>query len=532
VKTGITAEGNSNPRPFFFVIRRPTGKEQRLMTEQTEQEKSDLKNTVTIEDIGPCKKKITVEIPAERIEQISDEQYGELSRQAVVPGFRKGRAPRRLLEKRFGKETSEQIKLKLLAEASEAAIKDNELDILGEPDIDYEKVELPAEGPMKFGFEVEVRPQFELPSLEGIPLERTKLEITDEQVDGELGRLCRYSGIWTPRKEDDAVQADDQIIADAVLRIEGVEEEERHDNVEIYVRPTGFVGPIPVEKLDELLIGAKAGDTRKTSIQMSKTFFREQYRQKKIEVEITVKDIKYIKPAEINEMLLANYGAASEQDLKEQIRVSLQARLERQARLAMVDQVYKYMLDKTKFELPADVTANYSMTLLRRQYANLLSRGLPREQIEEQMEQLRAGSDQRAEEQLRTFFIMDKVAKQLEVEVNDEELNGQIAALAMQQGQRPERLRHEMERNGSLEQFRQQIRDEKCLEKLLESAKVTEVEPQKAPEKPKKVAKAEEKPRKTAKKTARAAGKSTEKKASSDKSPAKKQKKTTKKKTG
>ena len=73
------------------------------------------KNTVTIEDAGPCKKKVVIEIPEEAIKKATDEQYGELHKEAQIPGFRKGRAPRRLLEKRFGKEVSEQVKLKLLA---------------------------------------------------------------------------------------------------------------------------------------------------------------------------------------------------------------------------------------------------------------------------------------------------------------------------------------------------------------------------------------------------------------------------------
>jgi FKBP-type peptidyl-prolyl cis-trans isomerase (trigger factor) len=117
-------------RPFFISGRRFRTaefdhiKEYGQMEEDKQQsegqsvdETTELKNTVTIEDIGPCKKKVSVEVPAEKIKKITDEQYSELGREAVVPGFRKGRAPRRLLEKRFGKEASEQIKLKILADA-------------------------------------------------------------------------------------------------------------------------------------------------------------------------------------------------------------------------------------------------------------------------------------------------------------------------------------------------------------------------------------------------------------------------------
>ena len=195
-----------------------------LQSTNEEQESRTSKNIITIEDAGPCKKKVLIEIPEESIKEAVDEQYKELAREAVVPGFRKGRAPRRLLEKRFGKETNEQIKLKLLAEASEAAIKDKELDILGDPDIDFEKVELPATGPMKFEFEAEVRPEFELPKLDGIPVKRPKLEVTDEQVTREIDQLRRWAGVWTPR-EDGKIEQDDQIIADVLLRPELTEEE-------------------------------------------------------------------------------------------------------------------------------------------------------------------------------------------------------------------------------------------------------------------------------------------------------------------
>jgi trigger factor len=487
-------------------------------TETKEEESPAVKNTVTIEDAGPCKKKVIIEIPEEAIKNATDEQYESLRKEALVPGFRKGRAPRRLLEKRFGKETTEQIKLKLLADAGDSAVKDNELVALGEPDIDFENIELPAEGPLKFDFEVEVRPEFDLPKLEGIPVTRTKLEVTDEQIDRELEQLRKWSGVWTPRK-DEAAEVDDQIIADAVLKVADVEEkkeekeevepgEEKLNNIEIYVRPSGFVGAVPVEKLDEVLAGAKVGDTRQTTVDVPKTYFREEYRGKKVDVQITIKDIKYLKPAELNENFLNKYHVEDENQFREKIQDSLQSRLEAQVRTEMAEQIHKYLLENTDFDLPLDVVAEQSTSLLQRQYTNLLMRGLPREKIDEQFQQLQAGSEQRAKEQLKTFFIMDKIADKLEVEVTEEEINGHIAQLAIQQGQRPERMREQMLRDGSLAQFRLQVREQMCIAKLLESAKVTEKKAKKAAKKP---------PKKTVKKA-----ESTEKKET------KKRKKTTK----
>ncbi|MHC4286463.1 MAG: trigger factor, partial [Planctomycetota bacterium] len=349
--------------------------EQATETENSEEQQDQIKNTVTIAEAGPCRKKVIVEIPEEAIKKATEEQYETLRKDALVPGFRKGRAPRRLLEKRFGKETTEQVKLKLIADASDSAVKDSKLDALRDPDIDFEKrplctveldfqadldkstiseklrkefeknnapisknaavsveqaetewlvtdegksypikkeqdklniyesIDLPAEGPLKFDFEVEVRPEFDLPQIEGIPVTRTKLEVTDEQIDREVEQLQKLSGLWTPRT-DGATEVDDQIIADAVLKVTDVEAEEKLDNINIHVRTNGFVGAVPVEKLDELLAGAKVGDTKKTSVEVPKTFFREEYRGKTVDIQITVNDIKYLKPAALDEDFL------------------------------------------------------------------------------------------------------------------------------------------------------------------------------------------------------------------------------------
>ncbi len=456
--------------------------------DQEQEQSTAPKNTVTIEEAGPCKKKLIVEIPEESIKSATDERYENLRKEAVVPGFRKGRAPRRLLEKRFGKETTEQIKLKLLADASDSAVKDNELNVLREPDIDFKEIELPQSGPLKFDFEVEVRPEFDLPQLEGIEVNKTKLQVTDEQIDREIERLQRWSGTWVPRG-DGQVQAEDQIIADVILKTEDVEEEEKLDNIEIFVRANGFVGAIPVEKLDELLIGAKTGDSLQTSIEVAKTYFKEQYRGKKVDIKIDIKDIKWLKPPELDENFFNKLGVENESELRNTLSDSLQGRLEQQSRTQMSEQIYKYMLDNTDFELPADIVADQATMLLQRQYTNLIRQGLPKEQLEEQMEQLQAASAQQAGQQLKTFFIMDKVAEKLNIEVTEEELNGHIAQLAIQRGQRPERLREDMTRDGSLSQFRLQVREDKCIAKLLESAKITEVEPKKETKKKKKTAK-------------------------------------------
>lgn len=486
-------------------------------TQPVEETKEESKNIITVSDAGPCKKKVEIEIPAEVIHGKLDEKYKELRKEAVVPGFRKGRTPIRLLEKRFGTDITQQVKLELMATASEEAIKENGIDSLRDPDIDHEKIELPEDGPLKFEFEVEVRPEFDLPELEGIAVEKPKVEATDDRVEEELAALQKRAGVWTP-KEKGGASVDDQVIADVVLVTEGAADHDKRENIEITVRKNGFVAGIPVEDLDKLLSGAKHGDEKKTTVDIPATFFNEDYRGKKVEVAISVKEVKQMEPAELNEDFFKRLNVADADELKDNLREQMNLQAERQARAAMSEQVYAYLRENTKLDLPETVVAEQSLSLLQRQYSNMLMQGMAKEQIDEQMDQLRASSEQQAAEQLKLYFVMDKIADKFEIEVSEEEINGHIAYVAATRGRRPEKMREELARDGSLAQFALQIREEKCVEKILEKAAITEVESKK-PAAAKKTAK-----KKTAKKT-------TTKKKEADGDAKPKAKKTTKKKT-
>ena len=94
------------------------------------------------------------------------------------------------------------------------------------------------------------------------------------------------------------------------------------------MRANGRVGAVPVEKLDELLIGAKVGETKETSVEVSKTFFREEYRGKKVDIKIDIKDVKWLKPGELDENLFKQIGVEDEEELRERIQDTLQGRLE------------------------------------------------------------------------------------------------------------------------------------------------------------------------------------------------------------
>jgi len=486
-----------------------------------EKKSEEIKNIVTIEDAGPCKKKVSVEIPAEKIQQALTDEYKELKLGAEVPGFRKGRAPMRLLEKKFGSDITKQVKLKLLAEASESAVTDNDIDMLGDPDIKHDDIELPDEGPMKFDFEVEVRPDFELPSLEGISVDKPKIEIGDDEIAEQIESICKRAGVWEPK--DGPVEDDDRIVADVVMDIEGVEENAKYENIEITSSANGFVAGVPVENLNELLAGAKASDEKKikVNIDVPATFYNEQFRGKSTEITIDVKDVKHLVPAELNEDFFTRVGVDDETDLKDRIAEQLEQQADSQAKQQMAEQIHEYLSKNVKLDLPESIVADQSTRILQRQYSNMLMQGMEREQMDQQMGQLRASSEDEARQQLKTFFIMDKVAEQLKVEVTDEEVNSRIAQIAAMRGRRPEKMREELARDGSLAQFSLEIREQKCIDKMLETAKITEVKAEKKPDKKKKKAVKKTK-KKTAKKAEKKPAAKTAKKKTAKKKPVRK----------
>jgi len=196
------------------------------------------------------------------------------------------------------------------------------------------------------------------------------------------------------------------------------------------------------------------------------------------------------------------------------LRENAEMELEQRIRTAMQESVYEYLLAKTEFDLPTAVVADQAEQLLKRQYTSLLMQGQKSDQVAELMENLKASSEEQARSQLKTFFIMDKISEKLEIKASEEEINGHIAQVAMQRQMRPEKMKEQMLRDGSLSQFALEVTQQKCVDKLLETAKIKEVTPKKpAPAKKvvkKKTAKKTEPAEKTAPKKSTAKKKSTE----------------------
>jgi trigger factor len=459
----------------------PSGQPQASPGEdESKQEPSDaekLKQAIQVktESAGLLRTKLSITIPHETIDERLEAQFDELRREAQIPGFRRGRAPRRLVEKRFGGEVKDELKDKLVAEAYLAAVEKEELKVLGEPELELEKIELPEHDDLFFTCEVELRPEFGVPTLDGIAITRPRIEVGEGHVGQQIDRMRAMRGTFEP-VEAGQVQPDDLVVADVTVLVDS-QVVHREENAQVYVRPCVIDG-IVVESLGPALTEAKVGETRSVEVRLPESYRLEEHRGKPARMELKVHEIKRLVLPPLDESLLREMGFENEAELREWVRADLEARLDQQVRRAMRDQVYRYLLDNTSLEVPPALSQRQSDRAVARRRIDLLLQGVPEAEVDKQVDELRTTATQQVAQDLKLFFICEKIAEELGVEVSEEEINARIGQIAQRYGRRFDRVRDDLMRRGGLTALYVDLREQKCVDRLLEKASIVDAQPE------------------------------------------------------
>jgi trigger factor len=424
---------------------------------------------VQVETIATCKKRLSITIPREEIDAKFDERFTELENEAFVPGFRVGHAPRRLIEKRFRDAVAEEVRLKLVSEAFEKALQEQELDVVGDPDVDPEKIELPDEGPMTFSVDLEVRPEFELPEdTTTIPVDEVERpEVSDESVAEALERLREQNGRLETAGADEPAGERDLVVADLTIQAGDVMVVDRQ-NVRLPVRQVAIDG-IRLDELPGLLTGAKAGDTKETTITIGQDADNEDVRGKEAHLAVKVNEVQRLKVPTDDELLQATDYEDMEA-LRGAIRRQQESRSEAQFREAQEEAVRNWLLQEIPFDLPQDLVSRHANRLLQRRLMALQYRGVPADELEQHMDEIAGATSDQAARDLRLHFILDAVAKAEGIEVTDTEVDARVRFMAVQYGRKADRLREEMEASGHLDSLRGQILEDKVIRTLLDRA--------------------------------------------------------------
>lgn len=471
------------------LLDRAEEESEKLLTELKE------KIQVEVEDAGTLRKKLAITVPAEVIASQLEHNFNELRSDALVPGFRKGRAPLRLIQKRFAADVRESLKTSILGQSYFAAVENQEFDVLGEPrfnigtedgeklmefDEALEHIKLPESGDFTYCCEIEIKPTFELPELKAIAVKTPKIRITKKDVDEQLMRQRKIRGRYEPLTKGKA-KAGDQLIAKVKLTVEGdvVKEE---DNVELGVRATRIDG-ILLKELGTVFTGVQPGDQCSTECEIPDDYERTDLRGKKGLFEFTIHEVKRLKPITLK-ALIEQSGAESEEELRESVRDEMEAERDRLVERAKKEQVLDYLLEQIPLELPDKLSARQTDRAVLRKMIDLQQRGVPPGDIEAHIDELRTSAKEEVARSLKLDFILEKVAEQLEIAVTDEEVNTEIARMARLYNQRFDRVRDDLHSRGLLTQLAEQIRQDKCVAALLSDARLEEVKPKDTGESP------------------------------------------------
>ncbi len=448
-----------------------------VATEQGAEQSERIKSNVTITDAGPCRKKIAIEIPADVVEEQLGDSLDTVAVEAEVPGFRRGRAPKRLIQKKFGTAVKREAKNQLVATTYSQAVEDNKLKVIGDPISEgLENVEIEDGKALSFEVDVEVLPEFELPKLEGIEILKPTFELKDEMVDEEFKRLAMNEGTLDPREaseagdyltghakmtgKDGTVHLD---IPDAVIQVPPEDKEGK-----------GMILGIMVDDFAKQIGLPKPGDTVTVKTTGPENHEVEAIRGDDLTIEFTVSRVDRIIPAS-GEDLAQRFGMETEAEVREALKARMEQRVQVEQQTAMRRQVARHLLENVEMEMPERVTSQQAERNLARRRWELMNRGVSEQQIEEKIAELRGASSESAVNDLKMFFTLNRIAEELDIKVTENEMNGWIAQLAIRRGMRPEKLRQSLIQNRQVGQIYQQIREQKTLDAIVAKAKTEEV---------------------------------------------------------
>ena len=411
----------------------------------------------SVDQLNDTRVKVTVEVPFSELGPELDKAYQALAQQINIPGFRRGKAPRQLIDARVGRgPVLEQVVNDMLPTRYGQAIEELDIKALGQPNIDITKLE---DGDViEFVAEVDVRPEFDLPDFSEISVEVPALGSTEERIDHELEHLReRFGSLKTVDRE---AGDEDFITLNLSATVDGEEIEDAKVEDMSYRVGSGDL----IEGLDDAVKGLKADESATFT---SKLVFGE-YADKDAEVTVTVTAVKERELPELDDDFAQ---MASEFDTVEELRADLASGAEESAKAEQAasirEEVLKVALEKTQFPLPASVVdeqVNAQVQQLMGQLGGdealfeklLEAQGTSRDEFNEQ-------TRTSAEEAVRTQLFLDVLAEKEEPEVTQDELNDHIVFTARRYGVEPQQFLMQLQQSGQLLNLVSDVRRGKAL---------------------------------------------------------------------
>lgn len=427
---------------------------------------------VDIQTVGPCRKHVRIKIPRVDIEHFQQVAVKEVSDSAAVPGFRVGRVPLKLIERRFKKELSDQVRQRILLESLEQLAEEKSLDPIGQPDFDIESLEIPAEGDFEYEFDVEVRPEFDIPNYSGLKIQRPVRKVSEDDVHQYKQRFLAQYGTFTPK--DTPAEPGDHVTVDIAFS-HPTQTMRQMDDLTLQLRPTLRFPDAELAGFDKLLSGAGPGETRTTRVVISPETETVEMRGEAVTAVVTVKEVKSRRLPEINREFLDRIGYEAEDDLETEILSMLNRQTQYEQRQSTRQQVLAKITESAQWELPEELVRKQVENALRREVLEMQQAGFTTADIRARENEIRQQSISSTRQALKQHFVLDKIAETEKIEVTPVDIEAEIQMMAIQRGENPRRVRARLQKSGVIENLEAQIRERKAVDFILKHAEFEDV---------------------------------------------------------
>ncbi len=424
----------------------------------------------TVEQLSPTRVRINVEVPFTELEPDFDRAFAQLAQQVRLPGFRPGKAPRKLLEARIGRgAVLEQVVNDALPSRYSEAVTTSEIRPLGQPDIEITKLEDNEE--LVFTAEVDIRPDITIPDLEALKIEVDPIEVSDEDVDTELQNLRARFGTLTGVER--AVEEGDFVSIDLSASVDGKDVPDAKTEGLSHEVGSGQL----IEGLDDAIVGLKTGETKV----FTTTLAAGEHAGEEAQVTVTVNSVKERELPEPDDEFAQ---LASEFDTIDELKASLKDQVERVKRIQQAEQIrdkaLEVLLDQTEVPLPEkivqaqiDDTVHNAIHQLDHDedaFAKALeAQGSSREEFDKD-------NKENSERAVKTQLVMDAIADQLNVQVGQNDLTERLVLMSRQYGLEPQQLLQYLQENNQLPVMFADVRRGLTVAAVVHGATVTDTD--------------------------------------------------------
>jgi trigger factor len=438
-------------------------------------QRKGLSVNVTVENLAPCKKLVRVEVEAQKVDETFESVTKDFQKQAALPGFRPGKAPRDMVLRKYEKDIQDEVRKKLISDSYRKALEEQKLDVLGHPDI--EEIQFGRGQPLQFAATIETAPDFQLPEYSGLPVRREARTVTPEDLERALDALrqqqVNFKTVERPAQTADMAvvnytgSCDGKPITDTAPTAKGLTEQK---NFWVEMQANSFI-----PGFSDQLLGAKGGDKRTVNVDFAADFVTPELAGKKGTYEVEVVEVKEKILPVLDDAFAKAYGAETLEKLREGVRRDLENELKYTQDKSTRMQLVRALLDRVNFELPETAVAQETRNVVYDIVRDNQKRGVSRDLIEQQKEQIYTAATRGAKERVKAAFVIQKIAEKENIKASQEEIARRINTLAAMYQIPPDKFLKDLQKRNGLIEIYDQVINEKVMDFLQQNAKIEEV---------------------------------------------------------